>query len=595
MALATTLPPGKPRPPDLRDGSRFVRIDDVPIVDVLERTITRQDARGNPYRVTERLDEQQLRTLLANTRRREASGEFGPIFLGHTTDDDPETDQPPIVGYLADYKEGRHNGNPAILASMYLDRVACGRLKYHGEPLSPEVVAEQFPRRSGEIVAMEKPHGYIDSVALLKRTPQRPLGLVSHLHHSDAVSRFMCPACTEKKGKPMAASEASVALIKRTLGLLTNLIEHAVSPETSSGGGNETVGPSVGPSPTPPSVGTSEPGPDLPVQGGGGTSPDAPAEPPPPPSAEAPPPPDPGAPSADDVDGDGIPDDDEDENGDHIPDGHEQTDRYGSPEGPSPDRFCKSCGSQYHTTDTHHLHHPSQENREVERERARLAAGGGAAGMPSDVSAYPPTFPEKKKEPSRMATQDQERMRRDQENIEVSRLRQSNEEMATRMKALEDEVAESKRVARLSSIESRVIQLEAEGYELDRSEEVDRLSKFTDADVENEISRMRKHYRQGARRSSPVGAGLLPVGGGLGGNGLARPTLNLRDLSTPPEEDEVPGGQGARLWGDSYYRMTLQAEEEGQPIVTRGNATPLQIAKAATRRFAAARSEVTHS
>lgn len=166
----SSLPAGEVKPPNIRDGSRYACTYRVPVVDCLERVVTRHDHEGRPYRVTERLDEDQIRTILANTQDRAARGEYGPIFLGHTNDDGAEIDQPPLVGYLADYELGQHNGNTAILATMCLDRAECAKLKLNGEPATPEALLAQFPRRSGEIVAMEKPHGFIDSVAMMKRT-----------------------------------------------------------------------------------------------------------------------------------------------------------------------------------------------------------------------------------------------------------------------------------------------------------------------------------------------------------------------------------------------------------------------------------------
>lgn len=184
--------------------------------------------------------------------------------------------------------------------------------------------------------------------------------------------------------------------------------------------------------------------------------------------------------------------------------------------------------------------------------------------------------------------------------VEISRLRAENRQREATLRALRSRLDETDKRARLSSIEARVIRLEAEDVELNRADEVGRLSKLSsDADVDAEISRMRANYK---RRS---GFRQLPIGNAIGGNALAR-GLNIHDLYTPPAEDAVEGTKDVRIWGESVARMALELEESGTPIVTRGavhglypaqrrRSNPLRTARAVVKRFQAERSEVTHA
>jgi hypothetical protein len=188
---------------------------------------------------------------------------------------------------------------------------------------------------------------------------------------------------------------------------------------------------------------------------------------------------------------------------------------------------------------------------------------------------------------------------------EISRLRARNQERDSELRALQARLDESDRRARRSSIEGRVIQLEGEGLDLDRADEVDRLSRMSDADIDNEISRMRKSYK--FRRGFQVTTRTSPVGGGFAGNAMAR-GISLRDLDTPPEEDIVAGDPTGRtrIWGESIARMALEMEEAGTPIVARADGhglhpsqrrrfNALRVAKATVKRFQAERSEVTRT
>lgn len=58
----------KYRGPDLTNSARFVRIQSVPIIDVLERSYFKKDEDGNDVQVKESVDENQLKVLLKNSQ-----------------------------------------------------------------------------------------------------------------------------------------------------------------------------------------------------------------------------------------------------------------------------------------------------------------------------------------------------------------------------------------------------------------------------------------------------------------------------------------------------------------------------------------------
>lgn len=105
------------------------------------------------------------------------------------------------------------------------------------------------------------------------------------------------------------------------------------------------------------------------------------------------------------------------------------------------------------------------------------------------------------------AEQERIRMQRDQDAI---RGRQSD----ARLAAVEAELAATKLQYQRTRREQDLIQLEAEGYDLDRAEELDRLTPLPDETYTAELGRMKKRYQR-----MPVGAMIRtaeprPAGGG---------------------------------------------------------------------------------
>ncbi len=122
-------------------------------------------------------------------------------------------------------------------------------------------------------------------------------------------------------------------------------------------------------------------------------------------------------------------------------------------------------------------------------------AGGGAGGAPPPAPASPPPAPAQYAcGPTNAALPDEPklekvRMQHDQDAIRVRRVEEENA-------ALKSEFANLKFQYQRECREKDVIQLEAEGYEVDRAEEVDRLAPLSQEDYVRELGRIRKYHRR---------------------------------------------------------------------------------------------------
>lgn len=119
-------------------------------------------------KLLQRYDRERLEKIadICNRKARD-TGDLAPIGIGHTTKlPAPETEQPPIVGFAHNYRVGKFGpaGVTALLVDYYMRKDAGGK-----------ALLKQFPRRS---IELWRKRGDIDWIALLKRAPERPLGLV---------------------------------------------------------------------------------------------------------------------------------------------------------------------------------------------------------------------------------------------------------------------------------------------------------------------------------------------------------------------------------------------------------------------------------
>lgn len=575
------------RPPDLGNPKRYVRVDRVPIIDVHRRRVKRKDGEI----VEEEVDERQLHRICRNSRERSERGEHGIVFLGHTDDDGPETEQPPIVGYMSGYVVGEYNGAPTILADLYIDKDD-----------DPSKIHKQFPRRSAEVIGINSDDGFIDSVALIKRAPERELGFVTSYHRKHRkVYRYACPAC-EKETRSMAMPD-STATFKKALELVKHLGEEIVMKaggsldhddhdehghhDDSSDDSSDDV-----------SEHFDEPSDESSEEFSMDSSDD----------------------SSDDMSDDDyeepsrmrsrrptsrrarvkdpadsrqvreLVDPSDDEPSEDMPTDQESMEKRSSPSRkPSEPPQPKESHRDGRLDPGGKMKGSKLGHKKGKKDRYAIGATAGA-GMPSDSTVVPAmgsrkvgssrekkiTLPPGNAKMVSRSSSDREvvRMRRDQERTEVSRYERRIGELEETISRLAMANEESEKRARLASIERRVIQLESEGFQLDRTKEVTRLSRVRDKDLDGEIDHMRDHYRR-----SPVGQPMIPPSmfADVGGNTLSAPieanprAAYERETYNPNAGNSAVGHSG-KVYGEDVMRFARprpKAEtdyDEGGPI-----------------------------
>lgn len=147
----------------------YVPVPGVPVFDVHDEF----DAKGNLVR---RFGQRELQELAEHCNDRERTGDLSPFGPGHTVDGAPEESQPPVWGYARNFRVARFGPGQklGLVADFYVRRqlrTADGRM------VDGEAYMKEFPRRSIELWAKDK---IIDWIALLRRTPQRDLGLLAY-------------------------------------------------------------------------------------------------------------------------------------------------------------------------------------------------------------------------------------------------------------------------------------------------------------------------------------------------------------------------------------------------------------------------------
>lgn len=153
----------------VEDDVQWVLREDVPVFD---SHIVVDKETGKEHR----LDRERLQAIADRMNQRyETTGEESPITVGHTVDDKPEWEQPPIVGYAHDYYVAEHPkaGNAFLYARKWklYQESSVG-----GERLSAEEIMRRYPRRSPEVWLSRNE---LDPIALLgATTPMRDLGML---------------------------------------------------------------------------------------------------------------------------------------------------------------------------------------------------------------------------------------------------------------------------------------------------------------------------------------------------------------------------------------------------------------------------------
>lgn len=134
------------------------------------RPHTREAVNAKGERITVEVTPADLAVIARNSNQCYQSGHLNPLCLGHRKHDPnaPETSQPPIVGYIGDFKAEVVNrpGGP-ILSITHTEFV----------PVDKVPILREYPYRSAEYDPTAK---VIDGCAALKRRPYLDLGTVQY-------------------------------------------------------------------------------------------------------------------------------------------------------------------------------------------------------------------------------------------------------------------------------------------------------------------------------------------------------------------------------------------------------------------------------
>lgn len=384
-----------------------------------------------------------LATIAERSNARAARGDFPALILGHTRPkrDREEIEQPPVVGYASGFHVADYQGRPCLHCDFHV----------HARDAA---YAKTFPFRSVE--RLDSPDDFVDRIALLRTPPQRDLGALHYARADD--------------GQPVR-----------------RLIYGRAFPRSDDGA-------------SPGFLRSDHPEPPTPNPSEDATMADPTAmAPPPDPAAAAPPPPAPdpaaapsmtigqmapeqfvalivegfrqalheeaGAPDDADMDQEGAPDEaGPDEAGGEGPPVAEQ------------DGADESMGDE-----------PDPAEDEERDQYEASEAGPDNTYAPGDCSAGDD------KEKRRMY-QESQRIKRHKYERDAAQQRQVNDLLIQGMGELEHKL-------RRVLYEKTLIQLEAEGYEIDRADEMESLKLESTPDYEaSQEARIRKCYRR-----SPVG------------------------------------------------------------------------------------------
>jgi len=151
---------------------------------------------------------------------------------------------------------------------------------------------------------------------------------------------------------------------------------------------------------------------------------------------------------------------------------------------------------------------PPQTPTESEKNDASVASGTNTS-PPEEIKTKEKKMPdttEKNEYEDTDKDREMERNRRsaDSENIKITRLTTELAAKDSRIKALEDQVRELSRNARNQARERQLIQLEAEGYELDRNEEIESGEDLSDTQWNKHVDRIKKRYSRSTIDAEPV-------------------------------------------------------------------------------------------
>lgn len=393
------------------DPSLWEVFENVPVFDEHDETqeVEQQGHDGRPRTVTQvvRFDRRRLEQIAANCNAREArTGDVAPVTVGHTHKGTDETQQPPIVGYARRYTVGPFGpqGKLAVAATFFMRKNQRLVTDKAGRPLTPSEILSEYPRRSVELW----PEDILDPIALLRRTPQRDLGITTYQRTSPRRVYQMPDMPGAMPGSQQTVPAGAVQTDSRDEQLLEKFFKHPLMQHLAKKYGAEC-----------------------------GVDPGNPM------SKQKPTPPAP-APS-----------------------------QYGAG-GPS--------GSNTFTPGP--------------------TPSGGGDGQPPGATVPP------------VGRTEAARMQRDQEAIHYARLEQENAALKQRLDAVEATNRETAKQYLRERREKDLIQLEAEGYQFDRAQELDDVTELSQERYVKHLEKIRRRYQR------------MPVPGP--GRGFV-PTAPLRD------------------------------------------------------------------
>lgn len=145
----------------------YTVIKDFPIFDEHDEF----DHDGKPIR---KFDKAALQKIVDVCNKRCKGGSLSPVGPGHTISGAPEHLQPPIYGYAKDFKVGKFGpeDTTGILVDLYVKNTVTTP---DGRQADGVTEIKSYPRPSIELWTRD---GVIDWIAMLRRTPQRDLGLL---------------------------------------------------------------------------------------------------------------------------------------------------------------------------------------------------------------------------------------------------------------------------------------------------------------------------------------------------------------------------------------------------------------------------------
>jgi hypothetical protein len=147
---------------DLDDQEKFTRFKLIPVMDE-HGLIIGKDQVKKPINVAH------LKLMAKNSNDLAEQGEYAKILIGHTKDEGPETDQPVHVGFAKNFTLGKFRNKPCLLADLHIRK-----------SLVP--MALTYPHRSPELFRSKdhRDQNFVDAISLLRRAPERPLGLLTY-------------------------------------------------------------------------------------------------------------------------------------------------------------------------------------------------------------------------------------------------------------------------------------------------------------------------------------------------------------------------------------------------------------------------------